>query len=713
MANASATPNHELCALPKATNDITFFSRTIPDIPKRAFIVGLCSVPISRAQPDDLGWHITDFLAWKTLFRGRGSPNSQAWFAACDIAQLVKARPEDYTHGPEKTVVRRALRPSFDNIPGVGLRARDDYKYPDSTDSLTERFLSTVSQFSLKASKAGMPLVIFLCGPANLNQDIYLGDAEHQAWIRSNDIRNAMLDSHIISVVVTPSPFSPGWQINPCFSAELSLKTRAAADVFLAMQFGGLVSRELLKSCLGDDGPWLNRVMLDMDTAPIVSALGPIEANIEQVEAARAVVRKLSQTLSGRSLGPGDHHAFSFETDDDDWEKYIGPRQGPLLSELKMKWDRLPKLIRQGSLPLEGLSLLGNAFGGLVSSQTEHMRLLVDETVLALKKAAAAPSSDGVLKCELDYFFSHDGEESTLSELFYFLEHRATSAVLGDVLLKRLGLYEWAPAPGRYHEWNPVAWKASRNLTLQSAETKLAMALDAILVFPSEYRLPKTLFQEFKRAEHHPPIYCQYIAAAVTASGRCPDSVITEIHKVLEGVFKEQTARLDRALGDRGSCVLWPDSKRYLRSADVGSLAHGADTKERIEVIRPRDSDSCSQRASQTFSTVIASRSSGNGLASSGAENLQLQHLQTSTLPAEHSSPQPVSNQSQATDLLISSQECWARIAQLQRELRSVLDDDDAAKAKWVELVDAVNAALSPDQQFTLPDPRGEVQRQT
>jgi len=170
----SAVTQRDTNIMPKLLSDATFFSRSIPDVPRDAFIIGICPIPAQRAGPDDLGWHIADFLAWKALFRGYGTPWSQTWLSRCNIAKLVKARPADYTHGPDRVVLKPAMAASLDDILGVGMRPRNDYTHAESAVGLRDKFLDVAAKVSARAARTGAPVVVFLCGPANLRQDLLL-----------------------------------------------------------------------------------------------------------------------------------------------------------------------------------------------------------------------------------------------------------------------------------------------------------------------------------------------------------------------------------------------------------------------------------------------------------------------------------------------------------------------------------------------------------
>ncbi|KAJ1335892.1 hypothetical protein MN608_02636 [Microdochium nivale] len=423
-------------------HDASFFTRTIPDVPSTAYIIGLCSVPSERAGPDDQGWHIADFLAWKTLFRGHGSAKSQAWLSLCEIAQIVKSRPAEYTHGPERAIVQRASAATLDNVPGVGLCARDDHVHVESTGALADKFSDVVAKFSAKAHAEDVSLVIFLCGPTNLGQDIYLGDTAPKARIRSHDIHKAMPVDGLGAVVVSAAPFSVGWQVNPLFCGRVPRETRAERVAALGSHPDGLSTRQLQDVHLSGGCPWPEKTRVGAKTArngKEAAAQGPLLPNARQLEAVDSVKDELSRPLSSRGLvGPQHPHAFSFDADRDDWEAYVGPREGWSLADLESRWSQTPKASLSLSPPLpppERLGFLGSAFGGRRTSQLSHIRHLVRDALLS--SSAGSTETHGSDRRELRqrdlewYQLSLEEEDRDLNdlqwrELLCLLVRRAT-----------------------------------------------------------------------------------------------------------------------------------------------------------------------------------------------------------------------------------------------------------------------------------------------
>lgn len=260
-------------------------------------------------------------------------------------------------------------------------------------------------------------------------------------------------------VMITPSPFSAGWLMNPNFCAAAAAETvppllETRTEICSSMA----AAADVLKDRRQDGG------------------------------AVMATTRILAQSLrrlsAGRLASSGrTAHAFSFAKennndegdgdDGDDWEKYIGARRGQSLAELQMKWDRLRRLgprrkqddddddDKGSRTDHHRLGPLGYVFGGRRVSQVEHIRILAGD-VLARLREVEGRSSAGVLftgttgenghevKKILDECLAaaagrdndssggggeHDGDDERLVQLFDIVEYAATVVRLGDVLV--------------------------------------------------------------------------------------------------------------------------------------------------------------------------------------------------------------------------------------------------------------------------------------
>ena len=89
-----------------SAKDATFVTRSPPDISFTTGLVGLCTVPEDRSSFNDLGWHISDFLAFKSLLSNKLHSRAQTWLAHCDIGSIVGANPDAYAHGKDRRVFR-------------------------------------------------------------------------------------------------------------------------------------------------------------------------------------------------------------------------------------------------------------------------------------------------------------------------------------------------------------------------------------------------------------------------------------------------------------------------------------------------------------------------------------------------------------------------------------------------------------------------------
>ncbi|RYP08824.1 hypothetical protein DL764_001621 [Monosporascus ibericus] len=289
--------------------DATFVTRTIPDISLNAGLVALCTVPHDRAGPDDLGWHISDFLAFKKLLSKHLHPKAQKWMAHCDIAQAVDADSLGYTHGKDRRILQNA------DLTG-------DIQVESSPNELANKFLAATRQKGGIVKKLGYDLVILVCGPTTLEQDVFFGSDDYKPRVRAYDIRSAMGldDCQAKGMVSTPAMFSAGWQINPCFCSDSTVPTLAGFLTFLAKQFGAIFASHMLtKAVRFEDGTLKFSRRAEED---ILSD-------------------KVHKALAARLMLGHSDHSFSFDAANDDWGKLIGPRRHKALDSYKQEWEKL------------------------------------------------------------------------------------------------------------------------------------------------------------------------------------------------------------------------------------------------------------------------------------------------------------------------------------------------------------------------------------
>ncbi|KAL7621322.1 hypothetical protein AAE478_008643 [Parahypoxylon ruwenzoriense] len=434
-----------------AVLDASFVTHTIPDISPMAGIIGLCTVPYERAGMDDLGWHIADFLAFRSLLHGETTADSQTWLAQCDISSIVEADPERYLHGRDCRVVGGAVLP----LPQPGTLnnpqpPEDQIQVEPSAENLITDFLMTISKKSQIARTRGFPLVIIVCGPTSLEQDVFFGRGYR---VTSTQIRHIIGDG-IDTMIITPALFSAGWQVNPSFCRSPVESIRADPIEILAKQFGGIFAKDIVERFLGWSCPLLDRDRVNAyvrgDKFP-----GPVKPSEEQKDIIDALKTQVHGALASRlSLGHDDH-SFNFNPEEDDWVKLVGPRRHKPLDHYHSKWGSL-KISTIAVEDESRLRFLGTAFGGNKASQVNHIKHLVEESFQAWPRYWTLPF--GRMAQEIFELFLHkpSPDDRDCHEIFNITEHRAATAILADMVVKYFGLP--LPYNERCKDWDESRW---------------------------------------------------------------------------------------------------------------------------------------------------------------------------------------------------------------------------------------------------------------
>ncbi|KAI0885948.1 uncharacterized protein GGS22DRAFT_199394 [Annulohypoxylon maeteangense] len=424
--------------------DATFITRTIPDIPPGSHVIGLCTVPLERAGMDNLGWHIVDFLAFKYLLHDEVNPGSQDWLAHCDIVGIVNNNPDLYVHGKERRIVLGAEGTGYQ---GTYYSHGADLKVQTDRQKLMADFLIACSVKAHLSKQSGTPLIIIVCGPSTIEQDVFFGETNPVHHLKSQSICHA-IGGDVEAIMVTPSMFSAGWQVNPSFT-QSPCQVRADRNEFLARQFGGVFTRSHMRHFVGLACPLLGGDGMNMKEVKQKFS-NPFILSDEQREFLADLKVAIHRSLTGRLSAENGNHSFNFETEHDDWEKLIGPRKYLSLEDYRKKWKKLEVSTR--IVDCERFKFFGDAFGGNKNSQIVHLKHLTKEAFEAWPAYWDLPASNEaktVLKKLLD---DKDVDENFCHEIFTVAEHRATLTVLGDITIRSLDIPQ--PTEDRSRDWN-------------------------------------------------------------------------------------------------------------------------------------------------------------------------------------------------------------------------------------------------------------------
>lgn len=414
--------------------DATFVTNNPPDVERNAAVVALCPIPCDRQGMNDLGWHIRDFLAFKTLIASYVNPRTQTWFAQTDIEAARKTDTQGYAHGSDRRDVSRAA--------GGGKAGGDDVPIivEPSAKKLVVKFIAEITNKARIAKEEKDPLVIIICGLTTLEQDVFFDGDDYTDGITSEQIRAAIADDSLRVTLVTPSLTSAGWQINPSLNHRPVVQADVKPMDFMARQCGALFASSIVEHFLSWDSPVMDHSAIDQEVKSQESYPGPAKLTEKQVSIRAAFCNKIHSLLAARLSSCYQDHSFSFDSKSDDWEKLVGPRKGRKLESLATKWQQLDQL-SPAATTTPPLSFLGGAFGGNKMAQINHIKHLIKESFNSWNGYYITSFGKGVRR-EMDTFLENMDKQEELDchAMFNILEHRLTLMVLGDLVVKTMNI---------------------------------------------------------------------------------------------------------------------------------------------------------------------------------------------------------------------------------------------------------------------------------
>ncbi|KAI1454084.1 hypothetical protein F4805DRAFT_477815 [Annulohypoxylon moriforme] len=520
--------------------DATFTTNTMPDIPPNSHIVGLCTVPHEQAGMDNLGWHITDFLAFKYLLHDEVHRGSQDWLAHCDVVSIVNRNPNAHVHGKERRIILDAE--------GIGQQGTSyshgaNLKVQTDRQKLMADFLIACSVKAHLSKQSNTPLFIVVCGPTTLEQDIFFGETSAVSHLKSQTICHA-IGGDVEAIMVTPAMFSAGWQINPSFTRPPH-QVRADRSEFLAKQFGGIFTTSHISHFAGSACPFLNGN--DTDKKEVDELLEPFLLSNGQRVIIADLKEVLHHSLAGRLSVRHGVHSFNFETEHDDWEKLIGPRKHLSLKDYRAKWEKLG--VSALIVNHERFGFLGDAFGGNKMSQLSHLKHLIKESFEAWPGYWELPASDQAKSTFKRLLNGQDVDENVCHEMFNILEHHATLAVLGDITVRSLDLPN--PTQDRCRDWNEKV----DFISVKVPYTEIREWIPGVFV-PSGVNLDEHRY--IQKYFDYPVLY---LALAVvrhcTHTGESIRMITMRIHNFLEAVKSRQIELLHQVPEVEQKCIEW------------------------------------------------------------------------------------------------------------------------------------------------------------
>ena len=518
--------------------DATIVTRSLPDVNDRTLVVGLLAVSDENSSQEKEGWHISDFLAIKSLVSGLAHPHAQVWLSRCDTEAAVKQNPSAYTHGSENRVVSGAapivgndseqIETGDGSIPIV---------FEPNVGKIKDRFLDEIDKKSITAAELKSPLLVIICGRTTLEQDVYLDD--YATVITSKQTRGKM-DPRTQVTVITPSLTSAGWQVNPIFNKNQASTIIKKPIDFLARQCGGIFSRTITEDFLGWESPFIDNDKFDPNKKDLEAHPGPAMPDNEQMRVRSEFSNKIHALLASR-LSP-DHydHSFSFDAEKDTWMHLIGDRKNrDMLETYRKTWNKLDMLLPASGVDKGRLSFLGTAFGGNRLSQISHLKHLVQESFPCWPGYYTSTFGQNI-RAEFGKFL-RDPNPTDLDchVIFSIVEYRMTTMVLGDLLISYAGLdLIWDQ---RCRDWDERRYDemVQKGEVTQEESAATAKVMGTInRSFPYFYIPPGRVLDSSKLHHQPPPRIARYLAIGLTLRYRKlgPD-LESAVDRVLESKF--------------------------------------------------------------------------------------------------------------------------------------------------------------------------------
>ncbi|KAM0333195.1 hypothetical protein ACHAQA_001855 [Verticillium albo-atrum] len=329
-----------------------FLTRTIPDIPRDAYIIGVCGIADdprgeSFTSPSLDGWFLSDFFAFNYLLNGVGS--GQKWFATRDERSLVGEWGE-YLHGnpfyDRKVVLNRRLIEAGKITPVIAI--------PDH--QLADTFMASLTAVCKKARAEEKPVLAFVFGHGDDESfGIRLGSEENGKDILPEQVERLM-EPGVNLTIFTNACFSGGWSVRKSLNCSMATAanhrnpseswTRSASGA--ERHCGGVWASAIIATLTEassplvaqETGPTSDTTSIKSSGGESVLSLQPQDATPEQTK----TYHNFAQTVK-RSLMEQDRWwhttGLTFAAQDDDWERAWSSRTGIPLINFAERWNSL------------------------------------------------------------------------------------------------------------------------------------------------------------------------------------------------------------------------------------------------------------------------------------------------------------------------------------------------------------------------------------
>ncbi|TLD22265.1 hypothetical protein PspLS_07804 [Pyricularia sp. CBS 133598] len=383
--------------MPNMANMLSFVTHAPPDITKVPHIVGLSTTPLQFAGPQKMGFFFTEFLKWKMVFHGLGSPDHQAWYSLFEPQDAMVTH--NCTYDMDKV--------SEDKREGVLSRIRVS---PD-TAFLLKAFVEELHKQAESAAAHDGCLIVVVSGEMTPELNICLSLDGCSSYLRKSSWFDDLPKKYSIPItLMTPSFFSTGWTIHP-FLGQIKpeITSPEAIEIMLAQACGGAFTEAIIKAL----------VSLSRFEGSAVEA-----ANVTGKELFVPLYNAIHDSLMNRT--PEESAAvgeISFPANDQ-WQAFLG-RKGPFS--------------------------LG-AFGGSKESQLRHIQFLAQQELRSYPGDWDQPGNKEARSTLLKLLQSLNPQEDRVRETFTLIEWRCSMNFVADAALVYLDMPQ--PQGESCRNWN-------------------------------------------------------------------------------------------------------------------------------------------------------------------------------------------------------------------------------------------------------------------
>jgi len=401
--------------------NVAYTAHCLPDMERVPHVIGVLTVPKGFASESMSGYHVSDFLAFASLLHGTPVADSQAWLTLFDIRAAMAEHGATYGHSKQfDTGLVTKVTDILDKRTFVKLQ---------SAEEMRSRFLDEVA----KRSSGSHPLLIVVCGETTLEQTIFFHGPDGPT-VTKNDIRD-ILKPDCQATLVTASPFTGGWLVNPFLGHNPKFDDHLA-PYLASIHCGGAFTQKYLDEFQDN----VKSPLVPSDQKRFItgfpSALTEHGCFTKKAQAAHQFFHEaVRRMMASRTTNAAAHHAFNFS---EETNENPGPRKGPPPSYWKERWDALPRTLTTAQS--SGFEVLGTSFGGIKDSQTLHVRCLVRLEKSTCKGDWGLLTMSATEKLFNKFLETKNPVESDLMHVLDVIEYRSSAMMVADIVIDALGL---------------------------------------------------------------------------------------------------------------------------------------------------------------------------------------------------------------------------------------------------------------------------------